>query len=104
QSVSFSLKEGVTWSDGEPLTSEDVRFTWEWALDDNNGAVLQNVYQTIEDVEVEDDLNFTVRFANPNPSWADAFTGMGSSIVIPKHILEGADQSVLDEFRINPIG
>src|SRR5699024_5057691 len=78
-SVTYHLKEGVLWSDGEPFTAEDVRFTWEWALDDANAAVLQNVYELIEDVEVVDDLTATLHFANPNPTWADSFTGMGSS-------------------------
>jgi peptide/nickel transport system substrate-binding protein len=45
QSVTFNLKEGVLWSDGEPFTAEDVRFTWEWALDSANGAVLQTFYE-----------------------------------------------------------
>src|SRR5690606_37501842 len=92
------------WSDGEPFTAEDVRFTWEWALDEENAAVLRNVYAMIEDVEVVDELTAVLHFANPNPTWADSFTGMGSSIVLPKHILEGADQATLDEFRSNPIG
>jgi peptide/nickel transport system substrate-binding protein len=29
-SVTYTLREGVTWSDGEPFTAADVRFTWEW--------------------------------------------------------------------------
>ena len=29
-SVTFKLKEGVLWSDGEPFTAEDVKFTWEY--------------------------------------------------------------------------
>src|SRR5699024_434377 len=28
--VTFKLKEGVLWSDGEPLTADDVVFTWKW--------------------------------------------------------------------------
>ena len=103
-SVTYNLLEGVTWSDGEPFTAEDVRFTWEWAMDDANAAVLQNVYARIADIEVVDDLTVTLTFHEPNPTWADSFTASGSGIVLPKHILEGADQSVLDEFRSNPIG
>src|SRR5690606_7538739 len=29
-SATINLREGVVWSDGEPLTSRDVQFTWEW--------------------------------------------------------------------------
>jgi peptide/nickel transport system substrate-binding protein len=103
-SVTFKLKEGVVWSDGEPFTAEDVRFTWEWAMDDNNAAPLQSNYAPISDIEVVDDLTAKLVFADPNPVWADAFTGAGSGIILPKHILEGADQEALDAFRLSPIG
>lgn len=103
-SVTYHLKEGVLWSDGEPFSAADVRFTWEWALDDANGAVLQNLYALIADVEIVDDLTVKLVFANPNPAWADSMTGVGSSIIIPKHVLENADQAALDAFRTTPIG
>ena len=103
-SVTFNLKEGITWSDGEPLTANDVRFTWEWVMDDANAAPLQALYVPIADIEVPDDLTAIVRFSEPNPSWADAFTGMGSTVVLPRHILEGGGQEANDAFRLSPIG
>jgi peptide/nickel transport system substrate-binding protein len=103
-SVTYNLKEGVLWSDGAPFTAEDVRFTWEWCLQDENAATLQNLYEQISDVEDVDELTVTLRFETANPTWADSMTGMGSGIIVPKHILEGADQATLDEFRSKPIG
>jgi peptide/nickel transport system substrate-binding protein len=103
-SVTFNLLEGVTWSDGEPFTANDVRFTWEWVMDDENAAPLQALWQPIEDIEVADDLTAIVRFSEPNPTWADPFTGMGSTVVYPRHILEGGGQEANDAFRLNPIG
>ncbi len=103
-SVTYRLKEGILWSDGEPLTAEDIKFTVDWALDENNSAVLYNAYSTIASADVIDDLTITLNFANPNPTWADTMTGMGSSVIVPKHVLEGADQSVSDQFRSNPVG
>src|SRR5699024_2972865 len=38
-SVTYNLLPDVTWSDGEPFTAEDVKFTWEYAVDDNNAVV-----------------------------------------------------------------
>lgn len=104
KSVTYNLKEGVTWSDGEPFTAEDVKFTWEWALEDANGVVLQNFYAMIDSIDVVDDHTVTLYFNEPNPTWANSFTGMGSSIVIPKHILEDADETTVDSFRSKPIG
>lgn len=103
-SVTFRLKEGVLWSDGEPLTAEDVAFTIEWALDVANAVTTFNFYETIDTTEVIDDLTIKINFKNPNPTWADAYTGMGAGLVLPKHVLEGGDQTVLDQFRSNPIG
>src|SRR5690606_13796624 len=100
----FRLKEGVLWSDGEPLTADDVAFTIEWALDEANSVTSFSFYETIDSTEVIDDLTIKINFGEPNPTWADAYTGMGAGLVLPKHILEGADQSVTDEFRSNPIG
>ncbi|MCA9833914.1 MAG: peptide ABC transporter substrate-binding protein [Thermomicrobiales bacterium] len=103
-SVTFRLKEGVLWSDGEPLTAADIAFTIEWILDVNNAATTYSLYEPIAEKEVVDDLTIKITYADPNPTWADAFTGMGSVPVLPKHVLEGADQSVTDAFRSKPIG
>src|SRR5690606_32766200 len=39
-----------------------------------------------------------------NPTWSESFSGSGLGVVLPKHILEGADEEVLNNFRSNPIG
>ena len=31
--VTINLQEGLLWSDGEPVTAEDVAFTWQWVTD-----------------------------------------------------------------------
>ncbi|MBA2469456.1 MAG: twin-arginine translocation signal domain-containing protein, partial [Chloroflexia bacterium] len=40
-SVTFALQEGILWSDGTPLTSRDIQFTWQWvaAADNANASV-----------------------------------------------------------------
>jgi len=103
-SVTYNLLEGVTWSDGEPFTAHDVRFTWEWVMDNENAAIYQQIYQPIEDIEVIDDVTLTVHFSQPNPTWADAHTGSGSGVIYPRHILEGGGQEANDAFRLNPVG
>jgi peptide/nickel transport system substrate-binding protein len=36
-SVTWKLKQGVKWHDGEPFTAEDVVFNWEYATDPETG-------------------------------------------------------------------
>ena len=37
--ATFSLLPDVVWSDGEPFTSRDVQFTWEWVTNQDNASV-----------------------------------------------------------------
>jgi len=102
-SVTFHLLPDVTWSDGEPLTAEDVAFTIDWVQNPDNAAVSLSVYTPITGSEVIDDLTIKVNFDGPNPFWADPFAGTSSGFVYPKHVLEsGKDAS--DAFMSNPIG
>ncbi len=38
--VTWKLRDGLKWSDGEPLTCDDFKYAWEWVMDkDNTGVV-----------------------------------------------------------------
>lgn len=103
-SVTYTLRPNIVWSDGEPLTAEDVRFTWEFGGNPDNNSIHQETYGQIADIEVIDELTLKVTFNQPNADWAAAFTGAGKGIVIPEHILRDASQEVVDDFRLNPVG
>ena len=103
-SVTYNLLEGVLWSDGQPFTANDVVFTWNWVMDDANGAVYQETYSQIANMEAVDDLTVRVTYDQPNPTWSDTQTGSGTSIVLPAHILQDGGQAAADAFRSNPIG
>ena len=45
--VTFKLQEGILWSDGEPLTSRDIQFTWEWITNVENNSVIQTTWAAI---------------------------------------------------------
>jgi peptide/nickel transport system substrate-binding protein len=103
-SVTYTLKEGVTWSDGEPFTAEDIRFTWEFVTNPDNAATTLELYKVITGVEVENDLTATLTFENPQPAWYVPFSGSWWGAVLPKHILEGAGADGYQQFLVNPIG
>src|SRR5262252_4684191 len=57
-SVTWKLKRGVQWHDGQPFTADDVVFNWEYASDPATAATTIGIYQ---DVEVEKIDIYTVR-------------------------------------------
>ncbi len=45
KTVTYTLQDGIVWSDGEPLTAEDVVFTWKWIVDPANQSSNAALYE-----------------------------------------------------------
>jgi peptide/nickel transport system substrate-binding protein len=84
RSVVWTLKPGVKWHDGKPLTADDLVFTWDYARDPATAAVTAGSYKDCR-VEKVDDLTVRVLFDKPTPYWCDAFVGI-VGMVLPKHL------------------
>lgn len=100
-SVTYNLLPDVVWSDGEPLTADDVAFTVEWVKDPANNSVNQGIYEAVESIEVVDDHTFTAHFSSGNPFWFDPFTGIVTGCVYPRHVIEDVGH---DAFMSSPVG
>jgi peptide/nickel transport system substrate-binding protein len=83
--VTWKLRDGVTWSDGKPLTAADVVFTYEFASNPQVAAATADYYQGIQTVEAVDERTVKITFKAPTPSWQFPFTGQ-NGMILPKHI------------------
>lgn len=83
--VTWTIKKGVSWHDGTPLTAADVVFTWEYAADPATAATTLGIYRDLERVEKVGEHAVKVVFKQPSPFWAEPFCGSGGT-VIPRHI------------------
>jgi peptide/nickel transport system substrate-binding protein len=82
--VTWKLKQGVKWHDGQQFTADDVVFNWEYAKDPAAAAITIGAYKDIH-VEKIDDFTVKVTFQKPTPFWADAFVAT-QGMIIPKHL------------------
>lgn len=98
-SYTFHLRKGVTFHDGEPLTSEDVKFTIEAIMDPANESENAPDYEDVQEITCPDDQTVVFRLADPNA----AFLEYMRMPVLPKHLLEGEDFQESSFFR-NPVG
>ena len=101
----YTIQDGMTWSDGEPVTAEDILFTLQYdqangsanfeAQTDNEGKVTEAKYTgyTISD----DKMSISLTLASPN---VRELSNMTSFRVMPKHIYEGKDTVTEAEGRI----
>ena len=93
KSVTWKLRQGVKWHDGEDFTAADVKFTWEFATNPDTPATTSGTYSIIESIDIVDDYTVTLHFKAPNPFWYDPFTG-SYGVILPQHAFKdhlGAD-------------
>lgn len=82
--LSFTLREGVTFSDGTPLTAQIVLDNFDDVL--AQGANAANVVEYFADYlggEATDDLSFTVRFGRSNAPFLQALSTVGLAPLAP---------------------
>ncbi len=94
--ITWKLKDCLFWSDGQPITSADVKFTWEAIVDPGNAVATKTGYDKIASIETPDPLTAMITFSELYPPWQTLFTQgpNNSGSILPQHILEG--QTVLE--------
>ncbi|MFE0018187.1 ABC transporter substrate-binding protein [Mesorhizobium sp. NPDC059054] len=102
KSVTFKLREGVSWHDGKPFTSADVAFSalQIWKPLQNLGRV---VFKDLEAVETPDEHTAVFKFAKPTPFQLIRNALPALTSVVPRHVYENGK---IDENPANtaPIG
>ena len=88
----IKLRHGIKWSDGKPITADDVIFTWNDIIfaglgdtSTRDSIVIDNKLPTVRKID-----NYTVEFITPKPF--APFVRMLSTPIAPKHIFMPAVQ------------
>lgn len=66
-SITWKLRQGIIWSDGTPLTAEDVVFTGEYCMHPDAGCSQLTQFQDVASVEAIDATTVRVNFSVPKP-------------------------------------
>ena len=89
KTFTFTLRQGLKWSDGKPLTVDDVKFSFDVIFDAKyNAAHLRPYYENIEKAEIVD-AN-TIRFTVKDTYFKNLEVIAGLTI-LPKHFYGDAD-------------
>lgn len=88
-SVTFTLAEGATWHDGQPVTSADVKYTFEQIVADP-AAPAATLLSPIEGVDTPDDRTAVCRLKQPSASIL-GFIAWYGTFILPAHIYQGTD-------------
>jgi peptide/nickel transport system substrate-binding protein len=109
----FTLRSGLTWSDGQPLTADDVIFTFERAIDRRTGSERAGTFLSIQGAEeyanqaadtvsgltAPDPQTVRIVLTSPNASFLTTLQSAAGFGIQPKHILQDVPP---DQFKSHP--
>ena len=104
--ITWKLKEGLVWSDGTPVTANDVVFSWQYCTAEGTGCAQEGKFEGITGIEAVDDRTVTITFAQPTPFPWVAFVGAQSPILQAAQFADclGAAAAQCTEANTMPIG
>jgi peptide/nickel transport system substrate-binding protein len=105
-SITWTIADGMMWSDGSAVTAADVVFTGEYCMHPEGGCAQAAFFDGVENIEAIDDKTVKVTFNQPKPNPYGPFVG-GQSPIIQKAQFEnctGAKAPECTAENFGPIG
>jgi peptide/nickel transport system substrate-binding protein len=96
--VTYELLSGVTWSDGQPFTSADVKFTWQNRMTDPK-VVNRAGYEQIESIDTPNDTTVVMHFKSVYAPYPVLF-----SALLAKHVAEKEADLSKSDYNQRPLG
>ncbi len=98
--LTIKLRQGVKWHDGQPVTSADVKFTYDAIMSPKNTIDTRYPYEDyFESVETPDDQTVVIHFKQPYAGWWTIFP-----YILPEHILGSLESLDNADWNRAPVG
>ena len=88
KTITFKIRKGLYWADGEKLTSKDVMFTWKLVTNPDTRTPYASDYQLVKKASTPDPYTFKVTYEE---NYAPALDTWTSLHILPKHLLRNED-------------
>jgi peptide/nickel transport system substrate-binding protein len=98
--ITFTLRRGIRWHDGQPFSAEDV--VWSLQTVQKTPLSFGRFLAPMTDVRALDANTVRVSFSNPTPASLFAYYA-GSNVILPKHLYAGKDLQN-NPHNTNPVG
>lgn len=106
RTIVYRLRPNVSWSDGMPVTADDVLFTLRAILDPRNPVRSREGYELIDRASKRDARTVVLHLKHAwGPAVATFFSyGAAPQFVLPAHVLEHESDLARADFNAHPIG
>ena len=106
KSITWTISEGLKWSDGTPFTANDVVFTWKYCTAPDGGCQQAEKFTDIASVEAVDDRSVKITYTVPKPFPYGPFVGAESPVIQEAQFKDclGPKAPECTEQNFHPIG
>ena len=104
--INWNIREDVVWSDGTPLTANDVVFTWRYCTAPGGGCTTASSFENVASVDAVDERTVTITFDGPMSFPYTPFVTHGSPILQASQFADclGAAAADCTDANFGPIG
>lgn len=104
-SITYRLRHGVTWHDGAPFTSRDVKFSFDAIMNPANNVPNRHGYDVVRDVATPSDDTVVFHLKRPYAPVLTQLFGEGiPGGILPAHLLAGNRDLNQNGFNQAPVG
>ncbi len=76
KTITMHLRNDIIWSDGQPLTSADFKFTYEMFINPKNTVATTYPYSKLASIETPDARTVVMKFTEPFAPWLSFWKGI----------------------------
>ena len=104
--INWNIREDMVWSDGTPLTANDVVFTWRYCTAPGGGCTTASSFENVASVDAVDERTVTITFDGPMSFPYTPFVTHGSPILQASQFADCLGAAVADctDANFGPIG
>lgn len=87
--ITYHLRHDAKWTDGVPVTSQDVKWSWQAIMNPNNDVVSRHGYDYISAIDTPDAYTVVVHLKSPFSPFVDTFFAESDQpyMIAPAHVL-----------------
>jgi peptide/nickel transport system substrate-binding protein len=84
--LTYTIRSNAMWADGVPVTTDDVKFTYEFGRNKDSAVANAEMYREITGIDVKDDKTFTLHWDRLSYNYA----AIDDFVLLPAHLERAA--------------
>jgi peptide/nickel transport system substrate-binding protein len=102
--ITYHLRKNAKWSDGVPVTSKDVKWSWQAIMNPNNNVISRHGYDYVKSIDTPDDYTVVIHLKQKFAPFVNTFFAESDQPypIAPAHVLSKYSNINMVPFNSDP--